>query len=377
MSSLQVITAPAKEWLAALTRLTPALVGKKAVPILNSVRINPAEGVLSGFNYETSAVTKIDAEGEGSPFLANWRWLLDSIKLTTSQSKTAMVSVTATDERVTVAACGYELHAELLKLADYPEIPFISSDATTRVPASEFRASLSRVVSVASTEDRMPTLATVQLKMDGGDLRMIATDRFRLAMDRVHGDGRGSAEFLLRARTAKAWDKYLVGEDIEVAISEDALIVKTELVTFTSQGIDGDYPKIANLFYTDASGAFEIDRAVMLASAKVAAAMTERNTPCFIRVFDGGAEVTFNDHLFGLSKAPIAPASAVAGCKDEISFAMAPRFFVDALQRIPTKSVRISYQSSNKPFAITAEGVAAGDTEALNFLVMPVRMPRG
>lgn len=375
MSSLQVITAPAKEWIAALNRLAPVMAGKKVVQILHAIRIDPAAGVLTGFNYETSAVTGLDAVGEGAPFLAKWRWLLDSIRITTSQDKSAMVSVSTTADRVTLRACGYELNSELLPLADYPDLPDFTPTVTTMVKASEFRASLARVRSAASMDDALPILNCVQFNATGGNLSLVATDRYRLAMDHIAGEGAGDVEFLLRSRVAQSWDRHLVGDDIKIAFSNGVMAVTTEHVTFTTMSVDGDYPKIRSLFYKDISGAFEFDRATMLASAKVAAAMTERNTPCFIRMFDGGAEVTFNDSLFGLSKAPLAAGSAVAGCKDETNFALNPRYFVDALQRIATKKVRLSYLSPKKPFTLTPEGVEAGDTEALNFLVMPVRMP--
>lgn len=375
MTSLQVVTATAKEWTAALMRLAPAFIGKPPVSILSSVVIDPS-GKLSAYNYTTSAVTSLyGADGSGGPFLADRRWLLDTIRATTGRDKSALVEVSASDDRVTVSACGYELRLERRPLEDYPSLPTVRPKVTSKVNAAELRKSLSRVGSAASKDDTISVLNGIQFFMERGTLRMLSTDRYRLAMDSVPGKGKGQGEFLLPEKTARAWDKHLVGDAVEVGLNGDLISLKTEHVTFTATSIDGDFPKVTTLFYKNAAKSWEVDRAVMLESAKVAALMAERNTPCFIRMTDAGAEVTFNDSLFGLSKAPLAPGAPVIEGTEELRFALNPRYFVDALQRIPTEKVRISCNSAVKPFAINPEGVPSGSEDALNFLVMPVRMP--
>ncbi|GAP53853.1 DNA polymerase III subunit b [Arthrobacter sp. Hiyo6] len=378
MSNLQTITAPAKDWIAALTRVAPVMAGKKAVSVLYSVHIDPAAGVLSAYDYETSCVTTVaEAEGEGAPFLAVYRWLLDAIRTTTgkTKTKTAPVTVALDGKKITVSACGYELHAEAMPVADYPEIPSVSPSTFAVIPAGELRAALRRVSVAASKDETLPILEAVRVEINDGAMELLATDRYRLAEDHLSGHGEGTAAFLLKLRAIKALDRFLTGADVVIGLSENRISIKTEHAAFTSMSVDGDYPKIKSLFPEKVTASFEVDRAVLLESAKVAERMNERFSPCFVRMFDGGAEVTFDYGLFGPSRAPIAAGGVVAGEKEEIKFGINPRYLVETLLQLPGDKVRISYTSAPKPFLFSPAGLEANDSNTPKHLIMPVRMP--
>ncbi|WP_324644180.1 DNA polymerase III subunit beta [Pseudarthrobacter sp. LT1] len=375
MSSQHVITAQANYWIAALTRVAPAMAGKKPMPVLYGVRIDPASGTVSAYDYDTSCVTNIaESEGAGDPILVTYRWLLDAIRSTTGKTKTAPVQVTVDDKKVTVSACGYELHSESLPVAEYPEIPE-PSDILATVPAAALRAALRRASIAASKDETLPLLTAVRVSISDGAMELLATDRYRLAEDHVDGQGKGAADFLLNGRTIKALDRFLTGDDVTIGLSDRRISINTEHVTFTSLSVDGDYPKIKSLFPSDVTASFEVDRAILLESAKVAERMNERFSPCFVRLFEGGAEVTFDYGLFGPSKAPVAAGEAVAGLKDEIKFAISPRYLVETLQQLEGEKVRISYTSAPKPFLFSPAGVATDDPQSSKHLIMPVRMP--
>lgn len=376
MTAMQAVTAPAKEWIAGLNRLAPAMAGKKPLPILYGVHIDPADGVLSAYDYDTSCVTSVaDSEGVGAPFLVNFRWLLDAIRTTTGKTKAAPVTVALDGEKVTVSACGYELHTQALQVADYPEIPDLSPTDFLSVPAAELRAALRRVSIAASKDDTLPILTAVRVSISDGAMELLATDRYRLAEDHVEGRGEGSADFLLNYRTIKALDRFLTGADIVIGLCDNRISIKTEHAAFTSVSVDGDYPKIKALFPADVTASFEVDRAVLLESAKVAERMNERFSPCFVRMFDGGAEVTFDYGLFGPSKAPVATGGVVAGLKEEMKFCISPRYLVEALQQLDGDKVRISYTTAPKPFLFSPAGLETNDPKSPKHLIMPVRMP--
>ena len=379
MTSVQTITAPAKEWIAALTRLTPAMAGKKPTPILYNCLINPNGSSVGGYDFETSAVTVLeeanDVQGDG--FLVSWRWLLDAIRSTSGKTKAAPVSVSLTEDKVTVSACGYQVHAEAGELEKYPAIPEILPDASSTLPAAELRAALRQSGVAASIDETLPVLNGVRVEMTEGDIDLLATDRYRLAYNHVGGEGKGAASFLLPRRSIKAIDRFLTRGTVLFGVHEESrrIIFSTGTTTYTVTAFDGDYPKIRSLFPDEVTGSFEVDRTVLLEGARVAAAMNERHQPCHISLSNEGGKVTFDLGLFGPSDSPTAAGGPVAGDKDPIKFAMNPHFVIETLTQISTDKVRISYTSLPKPFLFTPEGVAAGDEKVLKHLIMPVRMP--
>ncbi|MDQ0102310.1 DNA polymerase-3 subunit beta [Paenarthrobacter nicotinovorans] len=378
MTSVQTITAPAKEWIAALTRLTPAMAGSKPTPILYNCLVHPGDSSISGYDYATSAMTILEeSRGQGGGFLVSWRWLLDAIRSTSGKTKAAPVTVSVDDDKVTVSACGYQVHTEAGELEKYPPLPEVLPDASSTLPAAGLRAALRQAGVAASIDETLPVLNGIRVEMTDGAIDLMATDRYRLAYNHVAGEGKGAASFLLPRRAIKAIDRFITRGTVVFGVHEESrkIIIATAATTYTVMAFDGDYPKIRSLFPEEVTGAFEVDRVVLLESARVAAAMNERHQPCLISLFDEGGKVTFDFGVFGPSESPTAAGGNVAGDKEPIKFAMNPHFVIETLTQFSTDKVRISYTSLPKPFLFTGEGVAAGEEEALKHLIMPVRMP--
>jgi DNA polymerase-3 subunit beta len=378
MTTVQSITAPAKEWIAALTRLSPAMAGKKPLAILTAIRIAPESGIISGYNYETSATTQVaEPDGQGAPFLASYSWLLDAIRSFTGRDKSAPVTVAQDGDKISVAACGYEVHVEAMPEADYPAIPNVDTEASAVFSAAELRAAFRRVSVAASCDDTLPILTALQVHLKDGVAEILATDRYRLASDHVMaaGDYDGEATFLLSRKTIKSLDRFLVGESVRIGVEDNRAVIQTDTATYTTVTVDGDYPKIRALFPESVTSSFEFDRHVLLESAKVAERLNERWAPCLLSLTNSGADVTFNYGIFGPSKAPTAAGSVVAGQKDDVVLALNPLYLVEALQQIPGDQVRISYTSLPKPFLFSQAGIEATAEDAPRHLIMPVRMP--
>lgn len=378
MSDTQAITAPAKEWIAALTRLTPAMAGRKPTPILSSIIVDPSEQSVFGFDYATSASTAIqDASGIGDPFLVHWRWLLDAIRSTTGRARNMPVTAKMVGNKVTVSAAGYELHTESADIGEYPSAPESPNEVEATFPATEFRTALRRVKVAACADDTLPILSAVQFNIRGGNVEMFATDRYRLTTDHVAGIGEGETSFVLNARTLKSIDRFLVGERVLLGFNSDTrwIEIVTDNVTYRMIATDGDYPKIRSLFPEQVTASFEVDQAVLKESVKVAQFMSERFAPCYISLRESGADVEFANGIFGPSKSPVAAASLMAGDSEPIKFAMNPQYVLDALQQIGGERVRISYTEVNKPFMFTAAGVGSAEANVHKHLFMSVRMP--
>ncbi|WP_338677667.1 MerR family transcriptional regulator [Streptomyces sp. SCSIO 30461] len=82
-------------------------------------------------------------------------------------------------------------------LIDIEESPMTTSVHNTAagisVAAAELAAALDAVRFAAGTDPALPMLAGVLFDIDGGELRVVATDRYRLAVSCAAGDGGGAA----------------------------------------------------------------------------------------------------------------------------------------------------------------------------------------
>ena len=136
------------------------------------------------------------------------------------------------------------------------------------VPAAVLRELVSVTVA-AGKDDSLPTLTGVRIEWEPGLIRMVATDRFRLAVCEWRGEPVADAvagSALVPAKELAAYVKGLPkpgrGADFPVTLTLDVIEnghSKGHAVTFTCTtydgqqvrrvvGLDGDFPKWAPLF---------------------------------------------------------------------------------------------------------------------------------
>lgn len=378
MTSLQTITAPAKEWIAALNRLTPATTGKKATFILGMVHIDPAKASLFAVGRDVSAQTELsDADGEGSPFLVSYAWLKDAITSTTGRNRNGQVKVTADGKQATVAALGYKLSVETAPVADFPEKGEHQIFATrSTLDATELREALARAVVAASKDDTLPILAAVHFAPTPHGLRLWATDRYRLVSDVIVGPGIGEESFTAPASALKLIAKQLKAGSVSVGLNAKGgpIIFKTTDSVYEVTPVEGKYPDLAGLFGIKPETVIDVDRVQLLAAATVANRMSERFTPALLSIAATGVQITFNGGLFGPDVTPLA-AGTLDG--DPVEIALNARFLMDALSSFKGDKVRIHGFSPLKQFSFIDGGADLADDAIYRHLIMTVRMPRG
>ena len=85
------------------------------------------------------------------------------------------------------------------------------------------KQALGRVISAASTDLSRPVLNTICFDLKGNDLRLVAADGFRLAVDLVAVDSAGgeARQFLIPLKTAQKLLRSLPSEDMPLSLQAD------------------------------------------------------------------------------------------------------------------------------------------------------------
>lgn len=376
MSSLQVITATAKEWIAALNRLTPATAGRKAMPILSMIHVDPAAASLFAVGRDVTAETALDAApGEGEPFLVGYTWLRDAITSTTGRNRNADVQVTAADKQVTVETLGYKLSIETMSIADFPEKPEHHTFAShSAVDAVELRDALGRALIASSKDETLPLLNSVHFESAPNGLKLWATDRYRLVSDIVIGPGYGEGSFTVQAAVLKHMAKVFKAGTVYVdSVANGPVIFKTDNAAYTATPVSGKYPPIASLFDSQPTTVVDVNRIQLLEAAKVAHLMSEWSAPAFLSINTAGVRVRFNDGIFGPDMAPLATGTRAGA---DVEIALNTRFLLEAMSSFRGETVRLQGGRPDKAFTFTDGGADSNDSTIYRHLVMTVRMPQ-
>jgi DNA polymerase III subunit beta len=160
-----------------------ALPSRPVVPVLSGLLMQ-ADGdglILSCFDYEISAVLRIDAEvKEDGTALVPGRLLAEI-----TRSLPASDVEVATDGDMVGLTCGSaEFELVSLPVAEYPVLPDPPPAAGT-VDGGVLALAAAQVVPAASRDDTLPMLTAVCLNIRDETLTLAATDRYRLAVKDV------------------------------------------------------------------------------------------------------------------------------------------------------------------------------------------------
>ena len=133
-----------------------------------------------------------------------------------------------------------------------PEEPMTS---TTTVSARELRSALDQVLPAASRDGELPELGCVLIEAKDGSLRLVATDRYRLAVRDLAAVGSSDAEFraLLPAEVLRGLHAELPADDGTAAVSlEDGrVVVRAAGLDRAEPQTRGDFPDYEDVLVAD------------------------------------------------------------------------------------------------------------------------------
>src|SRR3954453_3311092 len=159
---------------------------KSQLPILSGLRLDadPAGGLrLSGFDYEVSAQADIDASvAEAGVVLVPGRLLADITRSLPGQP----VELATDGTRVQLTCGSARFTLPTLPLDEYPTLPSMPEVAGT-IGSDAFAAAVSSVAIAAGRDDTLPVLTGIRVELDGEEVTLAATDRYRLADATIRG----------------------------------------------------------------------------------------------------------------------------------------------------------------------------------------------
>src|SRR6516165_8222546 len=156
-----------------------ALPSRPVLPVLSGLLLQAAaDGLtLSCFDYEVSARISIDADvAEPGTVLVPGRLLAEITRSLPGHP----VEVDDKDD-VTLTCGPASFTLVTLPVKEYPRLPELPLLAGT-VDGGVFATAIGQVAPAASRDDTLPVITGVNLEVEGDMIRLVATDRYRLAI---------------------------------------------------------------------------------------------------------------------------------------------------------------------------------------------------
>ena len=351
---------------------------RPSMPVLAGLVLEANEDsvTLSSFDYEVSSRVTIaaDVQAPGTS-LVSGRLLADI----TRSLPGAPVQLSNEGTRVVITCGRSSFTLPTLPVEDYPSLPAMP-DSSGDIEAALFAAAVAQVAIAAGRDDTLPTLTGIRMEIEGGNIVLAATDRYRLAVREFSWNPKSSSisvNALIPAKTLADTAKSLATTDL-VTIALSAGGSGEGLIGFEGSGrrtttrlLDGEFPKYRTLLPSEAATVASVDTSTLADAVKRVALVAERNTP--VRLAFDGSEVVLR-----AGAGEDAQANEVVECRvdgDGLEIAFNPTYLLDGLSAVDSATTTFSFTQATRPAVLTgADNSAASAVDDYRYLLMPVRL---
>jgi DNA polymerase-3 subunit beta len=337
-----------------------------------------AEGTqvtLSGSDLETASRATTDADiATPGKVLVPGKLLADISRSLPNKPVTIQLDGT----RVLVNAGSAKFTLPVLPINEYPNLPEMP-EALGVIDADLFNEAVAQVATAAGKDDSLPSLTGVHVEVNGENITMAATDRYRLAVrELTFSPARPNTEAvaLIRARTLHDAAKTLAtAKNVNIALapaaSNDRLAgFQSETKSTTTRLLDGTFPPYRHLLPQESLTTTVIEVAPFLDAVRRVALVTDKTIPLkltftgnSVTLEAGGGDEAQANEFFEINKTG-----------EDLSIAFNPNYLLDGLHAINAPFAQISFNTASKAAIIMGKKSAdAPATDNFKYLLMPTK----
>jgi DNA polymerase-3 subunit beta len=343
-----------------------------AVQALSGVQIDAGDsGVeLRATDLEVGLRVPLDAETErpGEVVLPA-RLILEVVRALPADQVGLELRPAEQDVELTSGAATF--HIRTLRSEDFPPLPEREAGAQVMLPAEAFVATVQTVARAASRDDTRPVLTGILVSASDRELRMVATDSYRLSVKRtgLEEPVEGSFEANVPARALQELARLAqqAGSDrLSVGVGANQVVFEVDGATLSSRLIEGKFPDYAQLLPEAFEHELRMPGDELSEVVRRISLLAQKNAPLRLAFSDG--ELTVSAQTPDVGEARETIPAPFKGEPLEIGFN--PDFVRDGLESVGSGDVVLKLISPLRPGLIES----AGDDGGFLYLIMPIRL---
>jgi len=344
---------------------------RSAVQALSGVQLLAQDGraELRATDMEVGLRVPLEAEieREGVAVLPA-RLLLDVARALPSGAATLELRPSEGDVEVVSGSATF--HIRTLRAEDFPPFPEPGGDQIVRVPTKAFVETAAKVARSASRDETRPILTGILVSASGSDLRMVATDSYRLSVKETGLDAPldGSFEANVPARALQELTRIVQhgnAETIAVSLRSNQVVFEVAGVVLSSRLIDGQFPNVRQLLPEAYEHELQLKGAEISEVVRRISLLAQKNAPLRLSFAEG--ELTVSARTPDVGEARETVPVPFQGEPFEIGFN--PEFLRDGLEALESGDVLLKLISPLRPGLIQA-----ADGSGFQYLLMPIRL---
>src|SRR5256714_1431583 len=235
----------------------------------------------------------VQAEREGSAVVPG-RLLLDVVRSLPKDQLSFEYRSSESD--VELVSGPARFHLRTLPSDEFPRLPEVGDATVMKLPSPAFVETINRVARAASRDETRPHLTGVLVSAAERELRMVATDSYRLSVKETALEQplEGSLEANVPARTLQELGRIAAGGggEIEVASLEHQVIFRLGDVTLSSRLVEGRFPNYKQLLPQAFEHELRVSTAQLLEVVRRISLLAQKNAPLRLRFNEGALEIS-------------------------------------------------------------------------------------
>jgi DNA polymerase-3 subunit beta len=350
---------------------------RSAVQALSGVLItaDSDEVKIAATDMEIGLRSSLEGKVEqGGSMLVPGRLLVDILRALDADEVTLEHKADKGELELTTGQARFALKS--LPAQDFPRLPDVPASGAFAVSAKVFARTVERVARAASKDDTRPVLTGILVSVGQEQLRMVATDSYRLSVKEVSLKTAVPEEFEVNvpARALQELSRIVAdvdADEVSVVAHENQVVFGLGRVTLSSRMIDGQFPNYQQLLPDSFEHEVRVAKGELAAVVRRISLMAQRNAPLRLRFESGSA--TLSAQTPDVGEASESLPLNYGGEPLEIGFN--PQFLLDGLEGVESDELVLKLISALRPGLIEAAADGEGDEGGkFLYLIMPVRL---
>ncbi|GAA4484929.1 DNA polymerase III subunit beta [Rhodococcus olei] len=369
-----------------------SLPSRPPVPVLGGVLISADEQglTISGFDYEVSAQVRISAEvSDPGQALVSGKLLADITRSLPAKP----VDLIVDGARVLITCGSAKFSLPTMPVEDYPQLPELPQQ-TGSLPVDVFSEAISQVAVAAGKDDTLPMLTGIRVEIEGTNVVLAATDRFRLAVRQIEWTPTNpdtSAAVLIPAKTLSEVAKSLGGgsnSPVELAFGAGSSVGTEGLLGIVGEGrrtttrlLDAEFPKFRQLLPPEHTAVATVEVTPLVEAIKRVALVAERGAQVRMQFTEDGLLLAAGGEDAG--RAEEALEAQFQG--EPLTIAFNPAYLAEGLSSLHSDRVTFGFTTPSRPAVLrpaaeeepqpSESGTFPAPDSDYTYLLMPVRLP--
>ncbi len=349
-----------------------SVASKPQTPIMSGIYMHAHDGLIEiqATDYEIGVLINVPAEVEKpGETVVSGRYLQEVVRTLPEEEVEIEYDSSTNICQISSGRSHFKLLS--MKASDYPQIQRIKEGKTFTASSAVLRDLIRRTIFACASNETRPVFTGALLETEGKEVRMVATDIHRLALNQglIDEEQKNKEACIVPKRVLEELQHITnseIPEEVKVSFTRSEMSFETEKVYLTTRLIDGQFPDYNRVIPAEFGTRVTMKNADFLAAVSRVGLIARASDYNILKlIFNMGQVHIYSDNPI-VGKAEETVPAVIDG--EDVKIAFNASYLLDVLKIINGENIVLSMNDPLKPAAVRDP-----EKEDFVYIITPVR----